>query len=759
MLPMFSSVQPGSIRDPAHLNAHYWRENLESPVLFQGAVHDLLTASGSKNHIFVEIGPHPLLAGPCQQIAKGTGTAKEPPTLVYIPTVRRNEVTTANATNAHTQILEAVATAHCNGVLPTIDLRRATGPGLALTDLPRYPWDHGTRYWLANRMVTDWRMGSAPRHELLGRRVTDSSDAEPLWRNLFFLQEVEWLEEHVLAGQVLFPAAGYIAMAGEAVQQLHPEGQGYSIRKVVFKAALILTEFNPVEMITALKPVRLNDLVTSDWYAFTISAHDGTAWTTHCHGEVRPGFDFPPKARTGNIKRSLRRRVDAARWYQVLRNRGLEYGARFRGLKDVTADPIQRTCIAGVTDTIPTPESGHSLHPVVIDQCLQAMSVAWANGIGRRLVGMGIPLAIEKLYVHAARETMTVDVQVAQAGHNKQLGQATLLSSEGEVLLSMGDAVFFSVDNQLALGATPLIPLASEIRWAPDIDLLPASSLTRMTDMDAKTQKAFHDCILASQLAIWLTEERLRDVSPAAPHMVKWKAWVGEQAARIRRGEAMFVEEMRAFRAKPHEQQEAEVQSMTERYSSDDQWKGCSHTIQAVYDNCVALAKGETTAIDLLLAGNHLKDYYRAVQARFDWTQFLPALGHGNPRLRVLEIGAGTGSATAAVLESLRTPEGARLYSQYAFTDISPGLITAAREEFQHPGIDFSVLDITKDPEEQGFRPHAYDLVIAGNVLHATPKLGDTLRHVRKLLAPGGWLLLQELTTPGKSDWPSVTTQ
>jgi predicted O-methyltransferase YrrM len=150
-------------------------------------------------------------------------------------------------------------------------------------------------------------------------------------------------------------------------------------------------------------------------------------------------------------------------------------------------------------------------------------------------------------------------------------------------------------------------------------------------------------------------------------------------------------------------------------------------------------------------------DRYRAVGTGA-WTQFLPALGHGNPRLRVLEIGAGTGSATVDMLDLLRTPEGARLYSQYDFTDISPGFIAAAREEFPHPGIDLKVLDISKDPEEQGFTPHAYDLVIAGKVLPATPKLGDTLRHVRKLLAPGGWLLLQELTTPGKLAWPLVTT-
>lgn len=738
MIPMFSSVHEEVIREPLRLNAQYWRQNLELPVLFYGAVQRLLKEAGAQKHVFHEIGPHPVLAGPCQQIAMTM--AKQVPDFVYIPTVRRKD-----SSSARTEILEAIATAHCNGV--HLDPSRITGPGVALTDLPPYPWNHDTRYWLNNRMVTEWRMRSVPRHELLGSRVADSSDLEPLWRNLFYPQEVEWLEEHVLAGEVIFPGACYIAMAGEAVQQLHPDIKGYSIRKLVFKAALILKEWHQMEIITSFKPVRLNDLTNSDWYAFTITAYDGTTWITHCHGEVRAGFDFPQQPRTSGVK-SHRRHVDAARWYQVLQNRGLEYGMRFRGLKGITVDPVEHVCTATVTDIV-DPQSRYSLHPVVIDQCLQAMSVAWANGIGRRLVGMGIPVAIDKLYVEESKNTMTVDARVVQTGQGKQLGEATLLSPDCQVILSMSQAFFFSVDEHIAFGASS-IPLASQIRWAPDIDLLPRSALTREGTMDDKTKKAIQDCILGTQLAIWLTEERLQDVVPTVPHMVKWKNWVLKQAARIRQGESLFAPEMMKFKAMTRDEQEAHVQSISDRYLSDGQWQACAEAIKAVYENCTALAIGETTPIDLLLGENRLKKYYQAVQAMFDWSHFLSALGHSNPRLRVLEIGAGTGSATSAVLSYLRTTEGARLYSQYVFTDISPGFIAAAREEFQNPGIEFKVLDITKDLQEQGFTPHAYDLVVAGNVLHATPKLRDTLRQVWKLLAPKGWLLLQELTTPGK---------
>lgn len=42
--------------------------------------------------------------------------------------------------------------------------------------------------------------------------------------------------------------------------------------------------------------------------------------------------------------------------------------------------------------------------------------------------------------------------------------------------------------------------------------------------------------------------------------------------------------------------------------------------------------------------------------------------------------------------------------------------------------------------------PHSYDMIIASNVLHATPSLEETLANTRKLLRPGGHLVIIEVT-------------
>ncbi|QGZ37045.1 beta-ketoacyl synthase N-terminal-like domain-containing protein [Stappia indica] len=112
--------------------------------------------------------------------------------------------------------------------------------------------------------------------------------------------------------------------------------------------------------------------------------------------------------------------------------------------------------------------------------------------------------------------------------------------------------------------------------------------------------------------------------------------------------------------------------------------------------------------------------------------------------LRVLEVGAGTGGTTSALLPVLPTRR-----TRYTFTDIGPLFLRKARDKFAaFPFLDFATLDIEKDLVAQGFEPGGYDLVVAANVLHNGRDLTRVLADVRRLLAPGGVLLMREISEP-----------
>ena len=108
--------------------------------------------------------------------------------------------------------------------------------------------------------------------------------------------------------------------------------------------------------------------------------------------------------------------------------------------------------------------------------------------------------------------------------------------------------------------------------------------------------------------------------------------------------------------------------------------------------------------------------------------------------VRVLEVGAGTGGSTGAVLS--RLPAGR---FEYDYTDVSTGFFAGARERFAGvAGLRYGVLDIEREPAGQGYAAHGYDVVVAANVLHATRDMRETLAHCRGLLAPGGLLVMLE---------------
>ena len=106
-------------------------------------------------------------------------------------------------------------------------------------------------------------------------------------------------------------------------------------------------------------------------------------------------------------------------------------------------------------------------------------------------------------------------------------------------------------------------------------------------------------------------------------------------------------------------------------------------------------------------------------------------------------LGAGTGGATKGILKQL-----GKRFSTYVFTDISNGFFENAQEVFEahEEKMTFKALDIGKAVDTQGFAENSYDLIVASFVIHATSKLDRSIRNIRRLLRPGGYLLMAEVT-------------
>ena len=160
-----------------------------------------------------------------------------------------------------------------------------------------------------------------------------------------------------------------------------------------------------------------------------------------------------------------------------------------------------------------------------------------------------------------------------------------------------------------------------------------------------------------------------------------------------------------------------------------------------------------TTGVDVLFTSGEPEELERVYQDTSAARAFnglvaetaRHAIEHLKDRpIRILEIGAGTGGTTSAILPLVDPKQ-----TQYVYTDVSAAFFPRARRKFdEYPFVEYRPLDISKDPAGQGFDAASFDLVIAANVLHATPDLRKTLKHATGLIAEGGALVMLEGTAP-----------
>ncbi len=176
--------------------------------------------------------------------------------------------------------------------------------------------------------------------------------------------------------------------------------------------------------------------------------------------------------------------------------------------------------------------------------------------------------------------------------------------------------------------------------------------------------------------------------------------------------------------------------------------------MQHCADNYPAALRGEAESLSVLYPGGKLDlrgadgEFEGATGLRAVYVDMLAGLvgqvvaNAAGKQLRILEVGAGGGQLTQALLPTLKDAP-----VEYWFTDLGTSFVMAAEQKAAELGLEsvrFSVLDIARDPAAQGFQRASFDVVLGLDVVHATPRIETTLCHLKSLLAPGGLLCLVE---------------
>lgn len=389
-----SSVHNQPVTSEQGLDGKYWAQNLTQPVLFSQA---LATALSTDEFDFaIEVGPHPALKQPALQTMQATLGRK----IEYTGTLSRGtDAAEAMSTNLGT------LWSHLGVKAVNLDsyerFMRGEHRFQVVKGLPTYKWNHAATYRHESRVSRQMRLRSQPAHPLLGDISPDSAPHQMSWRNMLRESEIDWLSDHQVQGQVVFPAAGYICTALEALVSLS-NGKGIRLvemRDFVIHHAIPLDQ--DVEVLTSL--VDITVLQPDHTRAkFTYSAALGAeaneltlAVSTNIDvfwGETDPTL-MPHRVPTPPHMVS----VDPARFYQVMDKLGLGFRGRFGSLTSIKRKRADSSCSVKIRRSEHPSEA--LIHPAELDSAFQSIFPAYGYPGNDRLSCLHLPQSCELIRV------------------------------------------------------------------------------------------------------------------------------------------------------------------------------------------------------------------------------------------------------------------------------------------------------------------------------------------------------------------------
>ncbi|KAI0181683.1 putative polyketide synthase [Hypoxylon sp. FL1284] len=794
-IPMISTVTGKKIERKRLLDPTYWALNVVSTVRFVEAVTVMcaqpttrLVKKIDKSHIdaslvdhLLEVGPHSVLQGPLRDILRGVPRGAS---IGYSSTLKRNQP-------AADTMLQAMGELHCLGV--PVDFSaineplEETIPRLMLVDLPEYPFDHSRHYWHESRLSRNYRLRDRPPSELLGVRSRDWNPSEARWRHFIRLNELPWVEQHVINGKVLYPGAGMLVMAIEAAKELVSDKghriDAYALRNVQIEAPIDLTDNGDgLEVQTTLKE-RQGDTRGVPSFDFTIRTYAKDAWLVNCAGVItvessdEVSDDDWYRARTEaqqrhTIKELLDQNVHcktpvgSENMYQFLKQHGLEYGPMFQAAQSQYCNGAGTGATARLK-LFDSTQDDRVIHPVSLDAFMHLAFTGLTSG-GSKPMATSIPSRFGNLWVSGqglnwlTREEVSVCSSITNTTRRGFTCSGVAMDG-GEMRLWYEGLEMTNVTVTPAPFSLPNPrQYCMNVQCKVALDKLSNQErlvmLERLCPKRADLSSFYRD----AERLVEMTLERLvaSSIDPTTfDNQEPWKAyfWKWAQHHLITRKEG-----------KPASELQCQSQETGTTFGQLKERLGNSNRVGRVYaevaSSLEAMMKGKANALEVLLQSGLLKGYYEELISYGGGAQvaaYMDLLAHQTPGMRILEVGGGTAASTRNFIQALRSQpdddETSLRCARYDFTDISATFLDGARNEFAafRAQMSFGTLDMSRDFAAQGYQcdggDSSYDVLVADNVLHVTANLAGALRNARKALRPSGKLLLHEFLTP--SGW------
>lgn len=758
-IKFYSSVTGGE--KTSDFGPQYWVDNLTSKACFRDALETLckdLHATSSINSrltTFLEIGASSNMVTPAKQTITRLMFDGFQAAFASVLEKNRNDPTT---------LFHLMALLAKHGI--SVDLNAVNAlwcsqtPPKVISTLPPYPFDHSTRYWHESYMMKQHRLRSQPYHDLVGLRVPGDTLLEPVWRHQVNVESLPWLLDHQVENRIVFPGPGYLAMVIQAVHQISSLRlaeskdtiESFVLTDTTFSRTLeLLSSADNVELRLTLRFKNSKQPhLPEDDQEFCISSVtlDGEI-QEHCRG-------FAAIRRKAKVQedRLLDRRLggksfeklqypafDMQSIYHSMRSKGNHWGATFAAATEFSAKDrhaVGKVTIPHVVDSMPGKfQHPHVVHPATLDALIHTSLMLYSRFYDS---GVIMPVAIESMTLLAGIPTLPgtqLDFDTAiHSGTSSSMNFDLSVSQAGK---SIDFHPWIQIRNGKLRGSTELrTPIHRDqnakvyaLQWEIDVDHCSPSFWEK--DQRAEIEQEQRVAIL-KDLSFYYVESTLQAVQTDTIGS-RYSSYVKWMEGYTKAGQPRLQNEP------GRDMNMADACKNVER-----------EILNRVGTNLCSMLRGQIDPLGLLLEDDLLTRFYAespsSTRCYQHMVNYMEKVLFKKPNIKILEVGAGTGGATLHLLEALHAKGKLPRNLQYDVTDITTGFSDMTGDRLRHCGsiLNFSTLDISKDPRPQGFLEEHYDLVIASNVIHATQSIDDALAHVGALLKPGGKLVLVEIT-------------
>jgi NADPH:quinone reductase-like Zn-dependent oxidoreductase/malonyl CoA-acyl carrier protein transacylase/acyl carrier protein len=347
-VPMVSALTGQLVAGP-ELDARYWYASLRAPVQFSQAV---MTLAATGHRAFIEVSPHPVLAGTITETLEEIGTQP----VVATGTLRRDE-------GGATRLLASLAGMHVRGI--AVDWTAVLGGGQRV-DLPTYAFQH-QRYW---------PRAASP---LLGAAVEVAGGEQLVMTGRISVRSQPWLADHVVAGSVLLPGTVFAELALRAGDAAGCAG----VAELTVEVPLVLPPEGAIQIQVVVEGQEIAI------YSRPENGEPGVAWTRHARGVLISAGQMPHPER------------DLVVW-PPQGAAPVEIGSAFRGVPAAWRRDDEVFAEVTLPQEVAADADRFGIHPALLDAAMHTAGLAGVTGADGAVL---VPFAWTGMVLHAAGAT------------------------------------------------------------------------------------------------------------------------------------------------------------------------------------------------------------------------------------------------------------------------------------------------------------------------------------------------------------------